>query len=269
MTGKDSDKLWLKRGMVMRIAAAALTNRGKVRKNNEDNLFFDGEYLPESHLDMTEPLFMKERADVPVLLAVFDGVGGAYYGEKASCLSAETMAKFFEEKNGLLNSEKFFRELCHQMNRKVCELEDVYLANMGATVSALLFEQETVTICNLGDSPVFRIRKNKIERIHEEHTNRRILEEQKIKRKPELTQCLGIAEEEMTICPYIRQYAVQNGDWYLLCSDGLTDMLTDKEIAAILRSRVTKRQRIKKLMEAALMRGGRDNITIILVNAKE
>ena len=73
----------------------------------------------------------------------------------------------------------------------------------------------------------------------------------------------------MTICPYIREYEMQDGDWYLLCSDGLTDMLTDKEIAAILRSRVTKRQRIKKLMEEALMRGGRDNITIILVNAEE
>ena len=73
----------------------------------------------------------------------------------------------------------------------------------------------------------------------------------------------------MTICPYIREYEMQDGDWYLLCSDGLTDMLTDKEIAAILRSRVTKRQRIKKLMEEALMRGGRDNITIILVNVEE
>lgn len=269
MTGKDCDKTWLKRGMVMKIAAVALTNRGNVRENNEDNLFFNGRYLQENPLNMTEPLFMKEKTDAPVLLAVFDGVGGAYYGEKASCLSAETMAKFFEEKNGLLNSEKFFRGLCHQMNREVCELEDVYLANIGSTVSALLFKQETVTICNLGDSPVFRIRKNKIERIHEEHTNRRLLEEQKIERKPELTQCLGIMEEDMTICPYIREYEMQDGDWYLLCSDGLTDMLTDKEIAAILRSRVTKRQRIKKLMEEALMRGGRDNITIILVNAEE
>ena len=252
----------------MRLTAVALTNSGKVRDKNEDNFYFNGEYLSENNPDMKESVTMKIKTGKPVLMAVFDGVGGACYGEKASYVSAEEMAHFFDEKKEIVDSTEFFREICHRMNERVCGLEDFYLASMGCTVSALLFEGKSVTICNLGDSPVFRVRKEKTERIHQEHTNRRLLEEQGIGRKPELTQCLGIAEEEMLICPYVRQYRVQSGDYYLLCSDGLTDMLSDEEISEIVRGRMTAEEKIKGLMENALKRGGRDNITIILIKAE-
>lgn len=243
-----------------------LTNKGKIRKNNEDNLFINGEYFPEEKEDMLNPIEKEWDSEHACLFAVFDGVGGGYYGEKASFISAKEMSKhFFDIREKKISSERFFNIICQKMNEQVCMLEEEYLANMGSTVSALLFFNNQMTVCNLGDSPVFRFRNTGIERIHEEHTNRKFLLENGIKRKPELMQCLGITEEEMRICPYIKTFDLEKGDQYLVCSDGVTDMLSDEKISEIVNGNMGQSKKISLLLENTLENGGKDNITMILI----
>lgn len=88
-------------------------------------------------------------------------------------------------------------------------------------------------------------------------------------RKPRLTQYIGLEPEEVLIEPSYASVKLQEGDRYLLCSDGLTDMLDSLSICSILKNSATVEQGAEMLMEAALEHGGRDNITIILVEVEE
>lgn len=254
----------------MKIISVCTSVSGKVRTNNEDNLFVNGKILPENHDDLSEFICSEQEDDKMNLFAVLDGVGGACYGEKASYEAAGEIQKVFQKVSAVRdNREGFFSELCRTMNEKVCQLQEEYMASMGTTISALLFENGTVTVCNVGDSPIIAVREGDNRRIHEEHTNRKFLETQKINRKPELTQCLGIPEEELTICPYIQSLKLRNHDWYLICSDGLTDMLSDEEIRTIIQSKMKHREKVQTLVEKAMENGGKDNITVILINVRE
>ena len=243
---------------------------GKVRKKNEDNIFMNGMILPEKHEDVSEFICSEREDSQRNLLAVLDGIGGTYYGEKASYEAAKIMQQIFRKADmNDRNGENFFTDLCNLMNEKICQLQEEYMTGMGTTMSALLFGKVAVTVCNLGDSPIFLVRDGQINRIHEEHTNRKFLQEHKINRKLELTQCLGIPEEEITICPYIHSQKLRDGDWYLICSDGLTDMVSDEEILAIILSRREHGEKVKVLIDRAMEQGGRDNTTIILINIRK
>ena len=88
-------------------------------------------------------------------------------------------------------------------------------------------------------------------------------------RKPRLTQYIGLDPEEKMIEPSSAKEKLQQGDRYLLCSDGLTDMLGNLTLCSILKNSATVQQGVEALMDAALERGGRDNITIILVEVEE
>lgn len=103
--------------------------------------------------------------------------------------------------------------------------------------------------------------------MYEEHTERKLFEllggEIIQKKKYKLTQFLGVFSEEMMIVPYIYQDKVEKDDCYLICSDGLTDMVDKKQIKEILESRQDSETIVKKLLSAAKEAGGKDNITMI------
>ena len=122
----------------------------------------------------------------------------------------------------------------------------------------------------MGDSPIFRLRDGKLESIYEEHTEKGMFERMYGKEKTEgrkfhLTQHIGIFPEEMLIDPYIGMYEIRDKDMYLICSDGLTDMVEEHQICDILAEEETVESIVERLKETALEKGGRDNITIIIV----
>jgi len=117
----------------------------------------------------------------------------------------------------------------------------------------------------VGDSPAYFFREGRLSLISVPHTNYRLLELQGAKgMKPSLTQFLGLDEEDVLIEPHIQRGVLQKGDRILLCSDGLTDMIKDEEIESIMKRRADAGQCVRILLEEALHKGGRDNITIIL-----
>ncbi len=101
------------------------------------------------------------------------------------------------------------------------------------------------------------------------HTDENLLRQQGIQRKPGLTQFLGIDSNEMRLEPYVHRMEIQEGDQFLICSDGLTDMVTETEIQEVLSQSDTVQEKVQKLLGKALSYGGKDNVTIILCEIGE
>lgn len=252
----------------MEYFVAAKTLTGKVRRNNEDTFCIDGETLPLLHGDSA--LISKELLfSLPHLVGVFDGMGGYSNGEKASYLAA-SIARIYWNRIGLQqNPAEVLTELCLEANDTVCGAASG--TQMGTTCAMLCLNGDGYTLCNIGDSPIFLVRDGVMEQLSIDHNQRAMYE--KITGKPakpgqkfRLTQCIGIPREEMLIEPFTAAGRLQPGDTFLLCSDGITDMLRPEAIAEILGSSKTAEEAVTRLTERALENGGKDNITAVCVN---
>lgn len=245
-----------------RIRMCCFNHTGKVRMKNEDNFLFQDMYLPMNHITMREPLLWTADSAEGPIVAIFDGMGGENAGELASYTAARTMAEFELPAE---YSEENLTDMLLLLNRSVCEAgSERCLGQIGSTVTLLAFEKSSVWIADLGDSPAFSFRKGRLTRISYAHTDERRSAAGGIRRKPALTQFLGIEEEEFIQEPYVSRLDLKKGDIYLLCSDGLTDMVSEEEIGKILDSADNVEDAGESLLHASLEHGGRDNITIIV-----
>jgi protein phosphatase len=250
---------------VMRLECAGLTDAGRVRANNEDALDWD--------------------VDVG-LFVVADGMGGCNAGEVASSLAVRMLLAEFRQAPLNLPAREgcppalspAAMRLCTAIlkaNRAVFEasLQDAQYAGMGTTLVTALFQGQRAVIASIGDSRVYRYRGNQLEQLTVDHT---VLQEQ-IEYgmiTPEqarfmggrglITRALGV---EAGVEVDVQEQPLLPGDTYLLCSDGLFDMLEDGEIAAILREQPEVEAAARGLVAAANDRGGYDNISVILVRA--
>lgn len=124
-------------------------------------------------------------------------------------------------------------------------------------------------ISNLGDSKAFLFRDNNLIQLSMDHTNEKALREYCVsKRKPVLTQYLGIHSSEMIIEPFCREFEFYGGDRYLVCSDGLTDMVSLHELRQVLSEAMMIEGAIATLQKWAFANGEKDNIMIILIEIK-
>ena len=249
--------------MGWKIEAACGCHIGKIRKNNEDNFFFAGEYLDSDNMGLEAPLNYKGHLRRGLTLAVFDGMGGENFGEVASYTAASEMQRIKRKLKEYFSSKKFFLlRLVDQLNSAVVRAKkELCTDRMGTTMVGLHFGLRRVYISNIGDSRAYRLRDNELVQLSQDHVLKIPGKEGK---KTPLTQHLGIDPEDMQIEPYIVKHKLLAGDMYLLCSDGLTDMLTNYEISCLMRDAVNVEECVKRLVRAALDKGGRDNITVIV-----
>lgn len=248
----------------------ALSDKGKVYSHNEDNLYLAGE-TKEAKISIGTKAYEYSRSQI--LFAVSDGVGGGSCGELASLLCVEGIKS---EQAQLLNAEKnqikeAIVELCGQLNRKICEHEDCS-EDTGATLALLLFSHGNFYAANVGDSRIYRFSNGDLHRLSKDHTRQQqmidmgVLSDENNKRQyNQLLQCLGMRDEDVFIEPHIEVVGYHEKDCYLLCSDGLTDMVSEKEIEGILRTEV-RENRVEQLYQKAMEAGGKDNITMILID---
>ena len=243
--------------------AACLCNTGKVRKNNEDNFFFDGRCLEAENDGLKHPVTMTKTLWREVCVAIFDGMGGENFGECASFAAADCMQNMTRKlKDYFIPERKFLNRMCLTINEAVvAKQQELCTERMGSTMVALYFSHGYVYVCNLGDSRAYRLRDGEFLQLSEDHVEKR---EGQARKKAPLTQHLGINPEEFLIEPYIAKGELEHGDQYLLCSDGLTDMLTNLEIDEIMCDSPSAEECAQKLVEAALEKGGRDNVTVIV-----
>lgn len=237
--------------------------QGSVRKTNEDNFLVNGLFLPEVNYGLDRICSgQMSKADSPVF-AVFDGMGGEEAGEVAAYLAAREMDRL--EKKKLSLTERMFPErmivnTCDQLNQRICSFAKEHrISTMGCTAAYVKFIGGTVYCVNLGDSRIYQILQDDLIQVSHDH----VLDAY-VMRKAPLTQFLGIPEEEMRLSPSVVSLRAEVGMKFLICTDGLTDMLSAPEILRVLRSTQTPEDGTALLEKAVLQRGAVDNTTIIL-----
>ena len=217
--------------------------------------------------------------DYGMIVAVADGMGGHAYGEIASKIACEGLADFFKIKPAQDSEDDFchhnihhLKDIIHQLHKKILEesLKNKAYEGMGTTLSALLLLKGKVLTAHVGDSRIYRLRQDRLERLTVDHTMAQFLIEKR-EISPEdainhparhfLTQALGIEIEKIDI----RVEATEPGDLFLLCSDGLYDMVSDDDLLELLTAQPRKQSVCGQLLDAALNSGGRDNVTVVVV----
>lgn len=258
---------------MIKIEYSVASSVGRVRDNNEDNFFADGTVLADFS---GEPIYTSGTAEGSGLYAVCDGMGGAEYGEVASEIAVQTLGKYYKQSQSGDGFDKLCNLYVDEANAKICaKIENIGGLRMGTTLAILAVGGDAAKVYNIGDSRVYLLRDGKLTQVSKDHTQMRrmielgILTPEKAKTHPErhkLTQHLGIFSNEMIIEPFVSsKISLENGDVFLLCSDGLTDMLEDVEIERIIAQNKTAEQAAQTLLNTALANGGKDNTTIITV----
>ena len=249
--------------MKFTIQAACGCNKGKIRKNNEDNFFFDGKCLERENSGLKHPVYIEDVLKNGTCFAIFDGMGGENFGEYAAYAAARQMQLTQRTLTDFLIPEKKYLErLTRQLNEAVLgKKKELCTGRMGSTMVSLYFSGHYVYVCNTGDSRAYRLREGEFLQLSEDHVAKRPGGEH---RKAPLTQYLGFDSEDVELAPYIAKGEIKPGDVYLLCSDGLTDMLTNFEISDIMLQSENAEDCVKALIRAALEHGGHDNVTAIV-----
>ena len=232
-----------------------VTDAGKVRKNNED-AFLVGEGRDET------------------LFVVADGIGGFEAGEVASSIAVDVLQN--------VGPSESLEDAIREANRRILAASrgDEKLAGMGTTVVAMRFggtEAEPITqISHVGDSRAYLLRGGELQPITEDHSlvaelvRSGDLTRAQASEHPQknlITRALG-AEEDVEVDTAV--LPVEPGDSLLLCSDGLTDMVSESKMLEILTSAHENPEKAARaLVAAALRAGGVDNVTVVVVNVKE
>lgn len=259
---------------MMRYDIYTETNIGKIRSVNEDNFCCNGiinENLYESFS------FQTSTEEQVSSFAVFDGMGGMECGEKAAYIAAKLMKEYISISKVAGISFPAIHYL-DEANEKICQWMKSHNASSGSTAVIVSIFDKEAKITNLGDSRAYLLRDSKLYQLSEDHTQSALF--RKIQKEagaisimePEdlkniLTQYLGVFADEFKLEPSRKILKIKNRDIILLCSDGLTGMLSDERICNILGEDAELGQKGKKLVTEALKSGGEDNITVILIEA--
>ena len=248
------------------IEYAYTCHMGRVRANNEDNLWCCGESLPADNQGMEGVHSQIVSGLKTPAMAVFDGMGGESCGEMAAFLASDEFGRYYRANRRTLRDipELFIDGVCESMNQAVCRYAaENHIQSMGTTLAMTLFTPESMFVCNLGDSRIYRFSKGNFSQISRDH----VLKSCRFGKAP-LTQFLGVEETEMKLEPAIAAVPYQDSDRYLLCSDGETDMLSDREIDEIMKLEDSIRDIAHALLTRVLDKGARDNTTIILCEVR-
>ena len=247
--------------IVPRVKFVARSEIGHARENNEDKFDF---YEPDE-----EPL-LAARGSVYL---VCDGMGGHNAGQIASELAAKQFLHAYYHLGG--TAQEAARHAILQAHHYIAEMASKVPSRygMGTTLTALILKQDEGILAHVGDSRCYRLREGVFEQLSRDHTlvarlvEQGIITPEQARHHPQrnvIRQAVGVADPSEPLEPDIETFALQAGDLYLLCSDGLTDMVDDAEIEAILRDEPPTRA-AWRLVDRALANGGRDNITVVLV----
>ena len=245
----------------MTIEMQAVVDPGRARSNNEDSVAID------------------EQVALAVLA---DGMGGYNAGEVASGMATSfiltELGRWLREANSQASDAEVRRamDICvDNANRAIFDAasSNPQFAGMGTTLVVAVFRDDRLLLGHVGDSRCYRLRDGRLQQITRDHS---LLQEQIdaglitpeqaafSANKNLVTRAVGV---EDTVLMETRQHEVLPDDLFLLCSDGLSDMLDDLTIAQLLHSQASLESASRALVEAANDAGGKDNISVILVRA--
>jgi len=250
--------------MMLRARAVGLSDVGRARTHNEDCFGIDPDHR---------------------MYVVADGMGGHNHGEVASRIAVNAIQEFVEQtaENDTTWPFVYDARLQRHSNRLKTAIRmahdkvlrairhDGSLIGMGTTVVGFLLKGRTAAVAHVGDSRAYRLREGKLELLTQDHTwvNEQVvagyLSPEQARAHPlknVVTRALG-GESEVVVD--VREVEVMSGDVYILCSDGLTTMLSDDEIQRRLQDSQALEETCRGLVREANAKGGLDNITVVLV----
>ena len=257
----------------MTVKYSARSHVGRVRGNNEDNLYVDGVMMAEEVREF--PFTIDGLTRPPSVFAVCDGIGGEEDGEMASLLAIQTLLHSdalvkASSLDVLHDSIQAYVNEAHEVIRSATNNPKM---RAGTTLALAMAADNGVYCFNVGDSRIYVSQKSGFRQITNDHT---VVGEYKRKaglavNQPvdlengnKLTRCLGIGDSFT-----VEGYPPITGDCRLLiCSDGLTDLVSAGEIETTLRTAEATANAADYLLETALKNGGKDNITIIIIEIK-
>ncbi len=266
--------------------SCVVSHIGRVRINQEDNFLLDnGRLINFNQREIQEVRVASSSNEAVVLYAIADGMGGHKGGEVASYIAMEG-TKFFGQ-NLLARTQQFIEygeieSYLNDLNKKIVVLseQDMQLSNMGTTINGIIAYKDHAISFNLGDSKTYTYDGKRLNQISKDHTEgQRMLdlglltedELHNFKYRHVVNKYLGCS---MKMRPEIKCISHKHQKiWYMLCTDGLSDLVNEDEIEQTL-AKFYKQSNIKgaqdSLLELALndtvnRSGGRDNITIMLI----
>ena len=234
--------------------SSARSALGLVRSGNEDSAFVSGS-----------------------LIAVADGLGGHAGGEIASKIAIKTLQSLTPMLTDTTidpdSTEDLLLNSLHTIDSEIGEYasEAIELRGMGTTLTALLAHNDRIALLHVGDSRCYRLRGNTFEQLSNDHTvvqeliNQGAITATEAVDHPQRSVLTQALMGDGNIVPLLQIYEAQEDDRYLLCSDGLSAVLTEKEIKALLK-KSDKEAAIKALVDATYIQGAPDNITIVIAD---
>ena len=244
----------------MKVEIDALCHKGLVRDNNEDALSVGGLILRDKVANIT--------VDTPeegfFYLLVADGMGGHENGEEASEFTLnEIKEKFNEHQIGAESFEDDIRELTNTISIKlnIMAVEKGQQLPMGCTLTGVVWNYGRLWLINAGDSRTYRFRNGMLRQLTTDETERGITGDPKAEKY--LLNCIGGGQDGRLAIDNLEGKIIED-DLILICSDGLTDMLTDEQLEEALEGGATAAE----LYRMACENGGIDNVSIILARIK-
>jgi protein phosphatase len=249
-----------------KLRCVGLTDTGKVREHNEDTIAVD--------------------ADIG-LLVLADGMGGYNAGEVASGIAVKTIVNLVKEQveredlnvqdrdAGLSRPTIILRDAIVRANKIIYQTARTQpqCEGMGTTVVAALFFDNKITIAHVGDSRLYRQRSDKLEQVTMDHSLLQELvdrgfysaeEAQRAANKNYVTRALGV---EPNVDVEIQEVPVNKGEVFILCSDGLSDMVEDEDIHLTINTFSANLDTVaKQLIQLANDNGGRDNVSVVMAH---
>lgn len=240
----------------MIVQAVGNSHKGIVRENNEDKILIVG------HQN---------------LFAVADGMGGHNCGEVASSIAIDSIEEYWSvHRNKDANIKDELEEALSYANRKVYEasMENEERRDMGTTVVAGVIENSKLYVANVGDSRCYVFRDENLKQITKDHSyvwelfERGVIEKKSMFGHPMkniVTRCIG---QKNKVKVDLFEEELKKNDLVIFCSDGLTDMLKDEEITNVIIANDDLSTMCQCLIDNANEKGGRDNISVILVRLR-
>jgi len=236
---------------------AARSAIGLVRQGNEDSGFVS-----------------------PQLIAVADGMGGHAAGEVASRIAIEVLQSLVPTLVSTDIDEDSVEDLLmhslHSIDSEISAVtdEEIEKRGMGTTLTALLIRDKYISLLHVGDSRCYRLRGNTLEQLSNDHTVIQELLDQgaisvaEAAEHPQRSMLTQALRGDGDVTPVLQMYEVKKGDRYLLCSDGLSGVLTEKEIKIGLK-KTDKDEAVKFLVDATYVNGAPDNVTVLIADISD
>lgn len=236
--------------------ACAQTDVGRIRANNQDYIY-----------SSSEPV-----GGLPNLFIVADGMGGHKAGDFASCFVAEQLVAHMKNTKAS-QVIPLLEEGIKEVNRRLYSrsVNSSELSGMGSTLVAATVEDSILYVANVGDSRLYLLRDHLISQVTRDHSYVEELvslgqmvrgSKDYIDNKNIITRALG-ADQDVVVDFF--EVELKQGDYFLMCSDGLSNMVSEKEICWLVYEDNSLEEKVQNLITAANDHGGRDNIAAILV----